>query len=65
MALLNLDKVEIKRTTIGIICPKCGGDLIPSAIKNMGSKIMHVVSLGTIQVHNYNCKNCKNKFNLF
>jgi transposase-like protein len=65
MAILNLDKVQIKPSIEGATCPKCGGDLVPSKLKSILGKMLSVLSLGILKIHNYKCQNCQKEYNLF
>lgn len=62
MALLDLDKIIIKRTVIGIRCASCGGKLVAAEKKSIAEKIIKVISFGTIKPKNYECENCKKKY---
>lgn len=65
MAILDLGKTIIKPQIEGAACPNCGGELIPSKIKNITGKIIKAMSLGKINMHNFKCKNCEKTFYLF
>lgn len=61
MALLDLDKIIIKRTIIGIRCTSCGGSLEIAEKKSIISRLITLVSFGTIKPKNYECENCKKR----
>ena len=61
MALLDLDKIIIKRTIVGIRCTSCGGNLVVAKKKSITSGFIKLVSFGTIQPKNYECENCKKR----
>jgi uncharacterized protein with PIN domain len=60
MALLDLDKIIIKRTIMGIRCISCGGNLV--AIKrSVVCQFIKIVSFGALKPQKYECENCKKK----
>ena len=61
MALLDLDKIIIKRTIIGIRCSSCGGNLEVSKKKSMAGHFINLASFGAIKPKNYECENCKKR----
>jgi len=61
MALLDLDKIIIKRTILGIRCISCGGNLMAVEKKSIVGLFIKLVSFGTIKPKNYECKNCKKR----
>jgi hypothetical protein len=62
MALIDLDKIIIKRTILGIRCTACGGNLVVSKKKSIAGRLASVISLGTIKAENYECETCKKGF---
>jgi hypothetical protein len=62
MALLDLDKIIIKRTIMGIICTKCGGNLKPMETKTITGKIIKALSFGQMKTKGYVCESCEKKF---
>src|SRR4051812_49309127 len=48
MALLDLDKIIIKRTVIGIRCSVCGGNLQPTKKRSAVGTLVQLVSFGRI-----------------
>lgn len=65
MTLLDVDKIIIKRTIVGIRCSECGGNLVISKKKSITSRILKVFSFGIIQTKNYECETCKKRHLLF
>ncbi len=65
MTLLDLDKIIIKRTIVGIRCSDCGGNLVVAKKKSITSRILQALSFGTIQPKNYECETCKKRHLLF
>ena len=61
MALLDLEKIIIKRTILGIRCASCGGKLIIAKKKSIAVRVINLISFGTITPKNYECENCKKK----
>jgi len=61
MALLDLDKIIIKRTILGIRCTSCGGNLVISKKKSITGRFIKLVSFGTIKPKYYECENCKKR----
>ncbi|MEO8415985.1 MAG: hypothetical protein ABI472_20155 [Ginsengibacter sp.] len=61
MALLDLDKIIIKRTIVGIRCTACGGNLVVAKKKSITGRFIQLVSFGIIQPKNYECENCKKR----
>jgi uncharacterized protein with PIN domain len=64
MAILNLDKLVINRTVIGINCNKCGGFLNPVQKRSITGKIIKLLTLGTIKSKLYECDDCKKLYML-
>ena len=62
MGLLDLDKIIIKRTVVGIRCTSCGGGLEIAKKKSFISLFIKLVSFGTIRPKKYECENCKKKY---
>jgi hypothetical protein len=62
MALLDLDKIIIKRTVLGIRCTSCGGNLVAAGKKSIVRLIINLASFGTIKPKNYECENCKKRY---
>jgi uncharacterized protein with PIN domain len=62
MALLDLDKIIIKRTIVGIRCTSCGGNLEIAKKKSNISRFIKMISFGAIRPKKYECENCKRKY---
>jgi hypothetical protein len=62
MALIDLDKIIVKRTILGIRCTVCGGNLIVSEKKSVISKLARSISLGTVRPEDYACETCKKRY---
>lgn len=60
MALLDLDKIIIKRTVIGIRCISCGGNLVTKK-RSVICRIVNIVSFTLLKPQRYECENCKKK----
>lgn len=58
MALLDLDKIIIKRTVIGVRCAVCGGNLVPGK----KSVLTALLSLCLLKARRYECEQCKKKY---
>ena len=58
MALLDLDKIIIKRTVTGIRCSSCGGNLLAKK-KSLICYIIKIVSFGSLRPQKYECETCK------
>jgi len=61
MALLDLDKITIKRNILGIRCTSCGGNLVPTKNKSITGRLIKLFSFGTVNPKNYECENCKKR----
>ena len=61
MALLDLEKIIIKRTILGIRCTVCGGNLVLAKKKSSAGRFIKLISFGTINPKNYECENCKKR----
>ena len=61
MALLDLEKIIIKRTILGIRCTVCGGNLVIAKKKSITGRFIKLVSFGAIKPKNYECENCKKR----
>jgi uncharacterized protein with PIN domain len=62
MALIDLDKIIVKRTILGIRCMACGGSLSISPKKSVTSRLARILSLGTIKAEDYQCEICKKRY---
>ncbi|OQP44227.1 hypothetical protein A4H97_33270 [Niastella yeongjuensis] len=61
MGLLDLDKIVVHRTIIGIRCISCEGSLL--AIKTtFSARLTKLISFGKIKPTNYECETCKKKY---
>ncbi|GAB4024556.1 hypothetical protein [Spirosoma gilvum] len=65
MGLLDLDKIIIKRTVLGIRCTACGGNLVIAEKKSAAGWFMKVISFGVIQPETYKCETCSKRFLFF
>lgn len=65
MGLLDLDKIIIKRTVMGIRCAVCGGNLIVSDNLCLTGRIAKMISLGKLKPECYECETCKKRYTLF
>lgn len=61
MALLDLDKIIIKRTVVGIRCTSCGGHLEVAKKKSIAGRFIILVSFGIIKPKYYECEICKKR----
>jgi uncharacterized protein with PIN domain len=64
MGLLDLDKIIIKRTILGIRCSSCGGNLVLTSRKSITGRLIKLVSLGTVSPKNYECEHCQKRYML-
>jgi hypothetical protein len=62
MAILELDKIIVKKSDTGIHCVKCGGDLKQNGKINLPEKIISSITLGKVRIRHYQCDNCKKKY---
>jgi uncharacterized protein with PIN domain len=62
MALIDLDKIIVKRTILGIRCTVCGGNLAISQKKSVASRLVRFLSLGTVKAESYQCETCKKRY---
>ena len=63
MAILELDKIIIKKPDTGIHCMNCGGDLLQTHHPlHLPEKIIAWVTLGNLKIIHYQCENCKKKY---
>ena len=62
MGLLDLDKIIIKRTIVGIRCASCGGNLVIAKKRSIAGQFIKLISFGTIKPKNYECENCNKKY---
>lgn len=65
MGLLDLDKIIIKRTVLGIRCLICGGNLVVSPKLSLAGRLAKVVSLGRLKPECYECETCQKRYTLF
>jgi DNA-directed RNA polymerase subunit RPC12/RpoP len=64
MAILDLDKILIRKQHSGIACIYCGGDLIKTDKPKLIGKIISWLTLGKIKTGHFRCENCKKKFTI-
>jgi|GEM_PF-4007287 ssDNA-binding Zn-finger/Zn-ribbon topoisomerase 1 len=62
MAIIDTDKIIINKTIIGITCNVCGGNLKSREKKKLAQKVINVVTLGKVNMLQYECENCKRHF---
>jgi hypothetical protein len=62
MAILELDKIIIKKPDTGIQCSHCGGDLKQYGKIKLLDKIIACITLGKVKIRHYQCDNCKKKY---
>ncbi len=62
MGLLDLDKIIIKRTILGIRCSACGGNLAATTTKSMRARLIRWLSLGSVKPKNYECEQCRKRY---
>ncbi|GGH21135.1 hypothetical protein GCM10007423_02030 [Dyadobacter endophyticus] len=62
MALIDLDKIIVKRTILGIRCTVCGGNLLVSEKESAISKLARIISLGIVRPKDYACETCKKRY---
>ena len=62
MAILELDKIIIKKPDTGIHCINCGGDLKQNNQIKLLRKIIAFISLAKLRIGHYQCDNCKRKY---
>lgn len=62
MALIDLDKIIVKRTILGIRCTVCGGNLMISPKRSVTSRLARILSLGTVKAEDYECETCKKRY---
>ncbi|RRA98774.1 hypothetical protein [Larkinella rosea] len=62
MGLLDLDKIIIKRTILGIRCNSCGGNLVLSSQKTVSARIIRLVSFGSVHPKCYECEQCQKRY---
>ena len=63
MGLLDLDKIIVQRTIIGIRCTKCEGNLVAKKV-SFTAHLATLISFGKIKPKNYECEGCKKKYML-
>jgi hypothetical protein len=61
MGLLDLDKIVVHRTIIGIRCTKCAGNLLTKKV-TLTARLVKLISFGKIKPTNYECESCKKKY---
>jgi DNA-directed RNA polymerase subunit RPC12/RpoP len=62
MGILDLDKIIIKRTIVGIRCIACGGNLVVSEKRSFAARFIKIASFGSIRPESYVCETCKKGF---
>jgi len=62
MAILELDKIIIKKPDTGIHCMHCGGDLKQYGKIKFSEKIIARLTFGKVIIRHYQCDNCKKKY---
>lgn len=59
MGILDLDKIIIKRTVVGIRCTACGGNLVVSKKRSFAARLLKIASFGNVRPESYACETCK------
>ena len=62
MAILELDKIIIKKPETGIHCANCGGDLRKIGRIKIIQQIVVFIGFRKLAGHKYECDNCKKKY---
>jgi YgiT-type zinc finger domain-containing protein len=62
MALLDIDKILLKKTIKGINCLECGGSLKEIENKTMTGKIIKAATIGLLKTKQYECETCGRKY---
>lgn len=62
MGLLDLDKIIIKQTILGIRCSACGGNLVVASQQSLAGRLIRVVSLGAVTPKSYECELCRKRY---
>jgi uncharacterized protein with PIN domain len=62
MAILDLDKIIFHKTTLGINCRRCGGNLKKRGKKTIIGWIITLGTLSFIKTEHYQCENCNRKY---
>jgi hypothetical protein len=62
MAILELDKIIIKKPDTGIHCTNCGGDLKNTNKKKLLGWIITITTFGKVNSKHYQCEICKKKY---
>jgi DNA-directed RNA polymerase subunit RPC12/RpoP len=66
MAIVDLSKIILSKTILGITCPRCGGELIPLEKKGR-SKWWNSIQVWLEKeknVHQYHCIACQARFKM-
>jgi uncharacterized protein with PIN domain len=62
MAILDIDKIIIKRTIAGVNCRVCGGLLKETKKKSISGRIITAATMGILKTKQYECEICKRKY---
>ena len=62
MNIIDINKIIINKTVLGVECPCCSGDLTAFKNKSIIPKLIRTLSLGMVKVYSYKCRNCSKLF---
>ena len=62
MNIIDINKIIINKTVLGVECPYCSGELVTFTNKSIISKLIRTFSLGMVKVYSYKCRNCSKLF---
>ncbi|MBL7933616.1 MAG: hypothetical protein JNL60_17060 [Bacteroidia bacterium] len=58
MAIIDLDKIIVSQTIIGVNCPRCGGKLSVTKESRFKRTVLNFFSAGLLSIRKYRCDNC-------
>jgi len=62
---IEVNEIVKKQKELGIICPRCGGDIVNLDLPNLRAKLIKTATLGLVVMQTLECDACHKKFSMF
>lgn len=65
MGIIDLDKIIIRQTIVGVNCQHCGGTLKMVSVSRFKNAALTLISFGLLGFKKYRCETCGNEVLFF
>jgi len=65
MKSIEVNDTIKKQKELGIICPRCGGDVVSLDLPNRRAKLIKTATLGLVLMQTLECDTCHKRFSMF